>query len=149
MVKTREDRVARVAGRAAGVALLLFQNKAVTGSWTTLPYALSRYQYGVPNALTFQASAVPHRTLTASQQNYYEGQSAVHGHGDTVARYLDRLGSRAGFYRFFFLTPLLLAVPFFLLYLRNTGSPGSRSRFWFLPSAPISIHTFSRITSRP
>lgn len=100
-------------------ALLLFQDKAVTGSWTTLPYALSRYQYGVPNTLTFQAAAVPHRTLTASQQNYYEGQSAVHGQGDTVISYLERLGSRAGFSRFFFLTPLFLAVPFFLPYLKE------------------------------
>ena len=101
------------------VALLLLQNKAVTGSWTTLPYSLSRYQYGLPNTLTFQANAVPHRTLTAAQQLYYEGQSAVHGEPDTVANYLERLGSRAGFYRFFFLAPLLLAVPFFLLYLRE------------------------------
>lgn len=101
------------------VALLLFQNKAVTNSWTTLPYALSRYQYGVPNGLTFQANAVPHRTLTASQQNYYEGQSAVHGQVDTVESYLERLLSRTGFYRFFFLTPLLLAVPFFLPMLRE------------------------------
>jgi hypothetical protein len=101
------------------VALLLLQNKAVTGSWTTLPYSLSRYQYGLPNTLTFQANAVPHRTLTAAQQLYYEGQSAVHGEPDTVVNYLERLGSRAGFYRFFFLAPLLLAVPFFLLYLRE------------------------------
>jgi len=101
------------------VALLLFQNKAVTNSWTTLPYALSRYQYGVPNTLTFQANAVPHRTLTPAQQLYYEGQSAVHGEPDTVASYLERLGSRAGFYRFFFLTPLFLAVPFFLPRLRE------------------------------
>jgi hypothetical protein len=62
---------------------------------------------------------VPHRTLTASQQNYYEGQSAVHGQGDTVESYLERLFSRAGFYRFFLLTPLFLAVPFFFLYLRE------------------------------
>jgi len=101
------------------VALLLFHNKAVTNSWTTLPYTLSRYQYGVPNGLTFQANAVPHRALTAAQQLYYEGQSAVHGEPDTVARYFERLGSRAGFYRFFFLTPLVLAAFFFLPYLRE------------------------------
>ena len=101
------------------VALLLFQNKAVTRSWTTLPYALSRYQYGVPNTLTFQAIAVPHRTLTANQQIFYEGQSAVHGQSETVGSYFERLESRAGFYRFFFLTPLFLAVPFFLPYLRE------------------------------
>src|ERR1019366_10391438 len=46
-------------------------------------------------------------------------QSAVHGETDTVASYFERLGSRAGFYRFFFLMPLFLAVPFFLLYLRE------------------------------
>jgi hypothetical protein len=101
------------------LALLLFQNKAVTGTLTTLPYSLSRYQYGVPNTLTFQTNAVPHRTLTAAQQLYYEGQSAVHGTPDTFASYFERLGSRAGFYRFFFLAPLLLAVPFFLHYLRE------------------------------
>jgi hypothetical protein len=101
------------------VALLLFQNRAVTNSWTTLPYALSRYQYGVPNTLTFQANAVPHRTLTAAQQLYYEGQSAVHGEPDTVAGYFERLFSRAGFYRFFFLAPLLIAVLFFLPSLRE------------------------------
>jgi len=32
------------------VSLTLAQNKVVTGSWTTLPYMLSRYQYGVPAA---------------------------------------------------------------------------------------------------
>ena len=101
------------------VALLLFQNKAITNSWTTLPYALSRYQYGVPNTLTFQANAVPHRTLTAAQQLYYEGQSAVHGEPDTVASYFERLFSRAGFYRFFFLAPLLIAAFFFLPSLRE------------------------------
>jgi hypothetical protein len=101
------------------VALLLFQNKAITNSWTTLPYALSRYQYGVPNTLTFQANAVPHRTLTAAQQLYYEGQSAVHGEPDTVASYFKRLFSRAGFYRFFFLAPLLIAAFFFLPSLRE------------------------------
>jgi hypothetical protein len=101
------------------VALLLFQNKAVTDNWTMLPYALSRYQYGVPNTLTFQANAVPHRTLTAAQQLYYEGQSAVHGEPDTVASYFERLFSRAGFYRFFFLAPLLIAAFFFLPTLRE------------------------------
>lgn len=99
--------------------LLLAQNRAVTQSWTTLPYELSRYQYGVPNTLTFQANAVPHRALTAAQQLYYDGQSAVHGEPDTVASYFERLFSRAGFYRFFFLAPLLIAALFFVPALRE------------------------------
>src|SRR5208283_179387 len=49
------------------LALTLFQNKAVTGSWTTLPEALSQYQYGVPAALTFQQHVEPHRELTPQQ----------------------------------------------------------------------------------
>src|ERR1035438_9097530 len=40
------------------VALLLLQNKAVTGSWTTLPDSLSRYQYGLPNTLNFSLKLV-------------------------------------------------------------------------------------------
>ncbi|HLH16946.1 MAG TPA: hypothetical protein VKX45_06980 [Bryobacteraceae bacterium] len=95
------------------VALQLAQDQAVTGSWTTLPYALSRYQYGVPTTFTFEPNATPHRALTQAQQLYYEGQAYVHGPIDTPGRYFERLASRAGFYRFFFLTPLLLALPFF------------------------------------
>ena len=101
------------------VALLLLHNHAVTGSATTLPYALSRYQYGVPTSFTFQEVPVPHAQLTAAQQLYYEGQSAVHGGTDTLTSYLERLGSRAGFYRFFFLAPLCLTLPFFIPLLRE------------------------------
>jgi hypothetical protein len=100
-------------------ALLLAHNHAVTNSWTTLPYALSRYQYGVPTTLTFQPIPAAHAQLTAAQRLYYEGQSAVHGPADTVAGYFTRLGSRAGFYRFFFLAPLCLALPFFVPLLRR------------------------------
>jgi hypothetical protein len=47
-------------------------------------------------------------------------QSAVHGAGrDTVASFLERLGYRARFYRFFFLAPLYLALPAFLWRLRE------------------------------
>ena len=99
--------------------LLLLHNKAVSGDWTTLPYMLSRYQYGVPATFTFQANPVPHAQLTAAQQLYYEGQAAVHGGTDTVLRYMERLGSRAGFSRFFLLAPLFLALPFFVPYLRE------------------------------
>jgi hypothetical protein len=99
--------------------LQLLHNRAVTGSWMTLPYALSRYQYGVPTTFTFQPNPVPHRALTPAQQLYYEGQAAVHGPTDTFTTYIERLGSRAGFYRFFFSAPLLLALPFVLPLLRG------------------------------
>jgi hypothetical protein len=99
--------------------LQLLHDHAVTGDWTTIPYVVSRYQYGVPTTFTFQRNAVPHAELTQAQQLYYEGQAAVHGGTDTVATYLDRLGSRAGFYRFFFPAPLLPALLFFLPLLRE------------------------------
>ena len=103
---------------AAGVTLL--QNKQVTGSWTTLPYMLSRYQYGVPATFTFQPNPVPHRDLTPNQRLDYEEQSATHGRDTDSARdYMQRLAGRARFYRFFFLPPLYLALPFFLISLRS------------------------------
>jgi len=117
-------KLARIAAPAVvalipAVVLLLFHNHAATGSWTTLPYALSRFQYGVPTTFTFQANPIAHAQLTAAQQLYYDGQAAVHGPIDTFGTYLERLVSRAGFYRFFFLTPLLLVLPFFLWRLRD------------------------------
>jgi hypothetical protein len=102
------------------IAVTLLHNKQVTGSWTTLPYALSRYQYGVPAALTVQPNPVPHRELTREQQLDYELQSEVHGNNvDTVRTYLERLAGRVRYYRFFFLAPLYLAAPFFLLTLKE------------------------------
>ena len=117
-------RLARIALPAAlallpAAALQLLHDRAATGSWTTIPYALGRYQYGVPAAFTFQPNPVPHAELTPAQRLYYEGQAAVHGGVDTPATYLARLASRAGFYRFFFLAPLCLALPFFLPLLRE------------------------------
>ncbi len=99
---------------AAG--LMLLHNHAATGSWTTLPYALSRYQYGVPTTFTFQPNAEPHNTLTPAQQLYAAGQAEVH---DSAGSYFFRLGSRAGFYRFFLLPPLVVALLFFLRLLRR------------------------------
>jgi hypothetical protein len=87
----------------------------VTGSWSVLPYALSRYQYGVPTTFTFQANPVPHRALTPAQQLDYQAQSAVHDR----AGFWDQLVERSGFYRFFFLAPLYLALPVFLFRLRE------------------------------
>ncbi len=102
------------------MGLTLAQDKQVTGSWTTLPYALSRYQYGVPTTFTFQPNPIPHRELTTEQQLDYKVQVLVHGEDpETWRTYVERLGQRARFYRFFFLAPLYLALPAFLLTLRE------------------------------
>jgi hypothetical protein len=94
----------------AAIVISVVQNHQVTGSWTTLPYEASRYQYGVPATFTFQPNPTPHRALTAEQQLDYAAQSAIHGDGTGFMR---RLGERIHFYRFFFLAPLYLALPFF------------------------------------
>ena len=102
------------------IGITLLQNKQVTGSWTTLPYVLSQYQYGVPAALTFQPSPVPHRELTPQQAADYKMQLGFLGsHGETIGSYFGRLWYRVRFYRFFFLAPLYLALPAFLLALRE------------------------------
>jgi hypothetical protein len=93
------------------LALSLAQNRAVTGSWMMLPYQLSQYQYGVPTTFTFQPIPTPHRLLTREQQLDYEQQSQVH---EIAGNYWSRWASRIRFYRFFFLAPLYLAIPFFL-----------------------------------
>ncbi len=102
------------------IVFTLAQNKQVTGSWTTLPYMLSRYQYGVPTTFTFQANPTPHRALTAEQQLDYEEQSAVHGKdADTIGRYFARVAYRVRFYRFFWVAPLYVVLPFFFVALRE------------------------------
>jgi hypothetical protein len=102
------------------IGLTLLQNKQVTGSFATLPYVLSRYQYGVPTTFTFQPNPVPRRELTVEQDLDYKVQMAVHGDDtDTVREYLSRLLQRVRFYRFFFLPPLYLTLPFFLVRLRE------------------------------
>ena len=102
------------------IGLILLQNKQATGNWTTLPYTLSRYQYGVPTTFTFQPLPVPHRSLTREQQLDYDAQSEVHGPGtDTFAAYSARWVDRLRFYRFFLLPPLFFALPTFLLALRE------------------------------
>jgi hypothetical protein len=53
--------------------------------------------------------------LTVEQQIDYDAQIDVHGMGN----YLTRLAGRVRFYRFFFLAPLYLALPAFLLTLRQ------------------------------
>ena len=103
---------------ASGVIFL--HDKRVTGSAFTLPYAQSRYQYGIPAAFTTQPNVVPHAELTPQQRLAYEIQSSVHGPDtDTFGSYLSRLVRRSAFYRFFFLAPLFLALPFFLFSIRS------------------------------
>ena len=119
----------RIVARLAVVALLAFipavaltlaQNKQVTGQWLTLPYMLSRYQYGVPATLTIQPMPVPHRELTPQQRLDYEIQSSVHGKGpETIQSYLGRLAARVRFYRFFFYAPLYIAILLFLIRVRE------------------------------
>ncbi len=76
-----------------------------------LPYQLSQYQYGVPTTFTIQPIPTPHLPLTREQQLDYEQQSQVH---EIAGNYWLRWASRIRFYRFFFLAPLYLAIPFFL-----------------------------------
>jgi hypothetical protein len=113
---------------AIGISLL--QNKQITGSWTTLPYQLSQYQYGVPTGFTFQPLPVPHRLLTREQQLNYEQQSQVH---ENSGDYWRRWASRIRFYRFFFLAPLYLAIPAFLW----------RAREWRFAWVMLTILLFS------
>jgi hypothetical protein len=102
------------------IALVLVQNKAVTGSWTTLPYQLSQWQYGVPESLTFQAQPAPHRELTPQQALEYRSQTSYRDrNGETLKSYLLRLEYRVRYYRFFFLPALYLVLPLFFLALRE------------------------------
>lgn len=123
-VPIRKD-LLKTAGIAAlatlpAIALMLIQDKQVTGSWTTLPYKLSQWQYGVPGPLTFQAAHVPHRELTPQQELEYRSQMSYRErNGETLLSYLLRLEYRVRYYRFFFLPALYLVLPFFFLSLRE------------------------------
>ena len=118
-------RLARIAAVAAlvvapAIALTLIQNRQVTGSWTTLPYSLSQYRYGVPTSLTIQANPVPHTDLTPQQQLDYRMQTSFRPYGGESPRtYLERLEYRVRYYRFYFLPPLYLALAAFLPCLRQ------------------------------
>jgi hypothetical protein len=108
-------RTAAVAALAMlpAVGIMLLHNHAVTGRWTTLPYQISRYQYGVPASFTFEPNPQPHRELSHEERDDYDAQSLVH---DREARlpFLRRMSGRLHYARFFFLPPLYLALPFFL-----------------------------------
>jgi hypothetical protein len=113
--------VALVCLPAIGITLL--QNKKVTGSWTTLPYALSQYEYGVPASFTFQAHPVPHHLLTREQELDYKMQRAFRGREiDTAGTYLRRLAYRVRYYRFYLYPALYVAVLAFLFTARNYRS---------------------------
>jgi hypothetical protein len=102
------------------IGLSLAQNKQITGSWTTLPYMLSRFQYGVPASFTWQPNPVPHLELTREQQLQYKMQISFRASGpETIESYLLRLEYRIRFYRFFFLPPLYIALPFFFARMRE------------------------------
>jgi hypothetical protein len=102
------------------IGLSLAQNKQIAGSWITLPYMLSRYQYGVPASFTLQANPVPHLELTREQQLQYKMQTSFRASGpETIESYLLRLEYRVRFYRFFFLPPLYVALLFFFASLRE------------------------------
>ena len=104
----------------AAIGLSLAQNRAVTGSWLTLPYMLSRVQYGVPASFTWQPNPVPHLELTREQQLQYKMQTSFRASGpETIETFWLRLEYRVRFYRFFFVPALYVALPFFLLSLRE------------------------------
>ena len=118
----RLGRLAAIAAIAVtpAIVLTLLQNHAVTASWTTLPYSLSQYRYGVPTSLTIQPNPVPHADLTAQQQMDYRMQTSFRpSHGETLRSYLERLEYRVRYYRFFFIPPLYLALAAFLPCLRQ------------------------------
>jgi hypothetical protein len=118
----RLGRLAAIAAIAMTPAILLtlVQNHAVTGSWTTFPYSLSQYRYGVPTSLTIQPNPVPHADLTPQQQMGYRMQTSFRpSGGETLRSYLERLEYRVRYYRFFFIPPLYLALAAFLPCLRQ------------------------------
>ncbi len=117
---------------APAIGLTLFQNNSVTGDWATLPYLVSRYQYGVPTTFTWQPNPVPHRALTPEQELDYRAQAAIHGPGtDSLGSYVERLRYRSHYVRFFLLAPLYFAAAFFL--------PSARQRQWLWVLATVAI----------
>lgn len=102
------------------VGLVLAQNRQVTGSWTTLPYALSQYQYGVPASFTFQPNPTPHNTLTHEQEMDYRMQRSFrNAEVETLGSYWRRLIYRIRYVRFYFYPALYVAAVFFLTALRE------------------------------
>jgi hypothetical protein len=104
----------------APITLMFLQNKQVTGSWTTLPYMLYRYQYGVPASFTIQPNPLPHRMLNDEQELDYRTESVIHGtNAETLRTYIERLIFRLLFVRFFLFPPLYFAAVAFIMKLRD------------------------------
>jgi hypothetical protein len=102
------------------IGIVLAQNKQVTGSWTTLPYSLSQYQYGVPASFTFEAHPVPHRDLTREQDLDYKMQRAFRVREiDTASTYFQRLIYRIRYLRFFLYPALYVALIVFFVGIRD------------------------------
>jgi hypothetical protein len=122
----RQRRYLRIAALCLAPALVLIaaQNKTVTGSFSTLPYLLYRYQYGVPASFTFQPNPAPHADLNQEQELDYRAEIAVHGdQPESIERYLKRLWLRVRFYRFFLFAPLYLALAAYAIRVRNWIAP--------------------------
>jgi hypothetical protein len=107
-----------IAATLPAVSLTLAQNKAVTGSWTQLPYIASREQYGVPTTFIGQPNPTPHRDLTPEQKRGYDVQSEVHAQESALSLW-ERLLERTDYVRFFLSPSLYVVLPLFLFALRD------------------------------
>lgn len=102
------------------IGMVLAQNKQITGSWTTMPYTLSQYQYGVPASFTFEHHPVPHKTLTREQDLDYRMQRAFRGREiDDLSTWFGRLVYRVRYVRFFLYPALYIALVVFLVKIRD------------------------------
>lgn len=102
------------------IGIVCVQNKQVTGSWTTMPYTLSQYQYGVPASFTFEPHPVPHKALTREQDLDYRMQRAFRAREiDDLATYCGRLVYRIRYLRFFAYPALYIALVVFLINVRD------------------------------
>lgn len=107
-----------IAATLPAVALVLAQNKAVTGSWTTLPYMASQIQYGIPASFTFQPDPQPRRELTQEQRDDYKAQTDAHDQ-ERARSWFDRVVEHAEDLRFYSFPALLAAIPGLLLVFRE------------------------------
>jgi hypothetical protein len=119
-----------IAATLPAISLTLAQNKAVTGSWTTLPYSASRAQYGVPTTFTFQPDPKPSRELTTEQKDDYQAQSEVHDR-ESKRSWWGRFTDRASYSRFFVFPALFAALPGLFLAFKQ--------RRMILPAASVVI----------
>lgn len=119
-LRKQRPKVGLMLALAPALLLTLAQNRAVTGSFTTLPYMLSRTQYGIPTTFTFQQNPLPQRELNQEQRMDYEAQKEVHGdEPESLFAFSRRLAGRAKFVRFFLLPPLYVALLFLFPALRE------------------------------